>query len=232
MQTQLRDVRLESLRFQDLAAALFLYEIWDTKGWIEFKRGDLDAAEQYINAAWQASGSGTIGEHLGEIYEKQGKREQAIHAYIQALAGDTPSDTARARLTALGVNKGIEPRVEEARRDLRKQRTSALPVSGNGSAQFYLLISPGKVEQVKFIKGSEGLKSLSDVLQKAELGMQFPTDGGSTRGASGHSDLWSADSADHPAKFLPAPVQVRKHRAPPGHAASSCVLPKSVRTLD
>ncbi len=42
MQTQLRDVRLDSLRLQDLAAALFLYEIWDTKGWIAFKRGDLD----------------------------------------------------------------------------------------------------------------------------------------------------------------------------------------------
>ena len=109
MQTQLRDVKLDSLRFQDLSAALFLYNIWDTKGWIAFKRGDLDMAEQYISAAWQASGSGTIGEHLGEIYEKQGKREQAIGAYVAALAGDPPSDTARARLSCTGSQQRSRP---------------------------------------------------------------------------------------------------------------------------
>ncbi len=174
MQTQLRDVRLESLRFQDLGAALFLYEIWDTKGWIEFKRGNLDAAEQYIKAAWQASGSGTIGEHLGEIYEKQGKREQAIRAYLFSLAGTPPSDSARGRLTALGVSKGVDHRIEEARNEMQAERTTALQTSGKGSAQFYLLVSPVKVEQVKFIKGSDGLKSLSEVLQKTDVRMKFP----------------------------------------------------------
>ncbi len=174
LQTQLRDVQLDRLRFQDLSAALFLYDIWDTKGWIEFKRGDPDKAEQYITAAWQASGSGSIGEHLGEIYEKQGKREQAIRAYLFSLASDLPSDSARARLTALGVSKGLDHKVEEARHDLQRQRTTTLKTSGQGSAQFFLLLSPAKVEQVKFIKGSDGLKSLSEVLEKTDVGMKFP----------------------------------------------------------
>jgi tetratricopeptide (TPR) repeat protein/transglutaminase-like putative cysteine protease len=174
LQTQLRDVKLDSLRFEDLEATQFLYNIWDTKGWIEFKRGDLDLAEQYINAAWQASGSGNIGEHLGELYEKQGKRERAIGAYISSLAGDTASDSARARLDALGVGKGVDHKIEEARRELQRQRTSPLQTSGKGSADFFLLISPAKVEQVKFIKGSDGLKSLSDVLEKTDVGMKFP----------------------------------------------------------
>jgi hypothetical protein len=30
------------------------------------------------------------------------------------------------------------------------------------------------VERAKFIKGSEGLKSLSDVLEKTDVGMKFP----------------------------------------------------------
>jgi Flp pilus assembly protein TadD len=174
LQTQLRDVKLDSLRFQDLGAAQFLYNIWDTKGWIEFKRGDLDLAEQYISAAWQASGSGNIGEHLGEIYEKQGKREQAIRAYISSLAGDPPSDSARARLDALGVSKEIEHQVEEARRELQRQRTTLLQISGKGSADFFLLISPAKVEEVKFIKGNDGLKNLSEVLEKTDMGVKFP----------------------------------------------------------
>ena len=174
IQTQLRDVKLDSLRFQDLGASLFLYEVWDTKGWIAFKRGDLNLAEQYINAAWQASGSGTIGEHLGEIYEKQGKREPAIAAYFAALAGHPPSDTARDRLTALGASKSVDHKVEEARHQLQQQQTTLLPASGKGSAEFFLLISPAKVEQVKFIKGSEELKNLAGVLEKTDVGMKFP----------------------------------------------------------
>ncbi len=175
LQTQLRDVRLDGLRFQDLAAAQFLYNIWDTKGWIEFKRGNLDLAEQYINASWQASGSGNIGEHLGEIYEKQGKRELAIRTYLLSLAADPPSDNARSQLEALGTaGKGIDQQVEEARRELQRQHTTPLKASGKGTADFFLLISPAKVEQVKFIKGNEGLKSLSDVIEKTDLGTKFP----------------------------------------------------------
>ena len=57
---------------------------------------------------------------------------------------------------------------------MQRQRTTALQTSGKGSAQFFLLLSPAKVEQVKFIKGSDGLKALSDVLEKTAVGMKFP----------------------------------------------------------
>ena len=43
--------------------------------------------------------------------------------------------------------------VEQGRRELKQQRTIALPTSDSGSAEFNLLISPSKVEQVKFVKG-------------------------------------------------------------------------------
>jgi tetratricopeptide (TPR) repeat protein/transglutaminase-like putative cysteine protease len=174
MQTQLREVKLDNLRYQDLAAAMFLYNIWDTKGWIAFKRGDLEMAEQYINAAWLASGTGPLGEHLGEVYEKQGKREQAIRVYLQALAANPPSDSARDRLSALGITKGVDQKIEQARQEMQHERTTALPTSGSGDAQFYLLISPAKVEQAKFIKGSDSLKSLTGTLESSELQMKFP----------------------------------------------------------
>src|SRR5271166_318189 len=174
METQLRDVNLDNLRFQDLGAASFLYNVWDTKGWIAFKRGNLDLAEQYIAAGWQASGSGSIGEHLCEIYEKRGNRDQAIHCYVLSLADDIPSDLARTRLAALGVTKGLDPMVEEGRRELKRQRTISLNGSAKGSAEFYLLISPRKVEQVKFIKGDDGLKEFVQLLQSTTVAMKFP----------------------------------------------------------
>ncbi len=174
VETQLRDVDLDNLRFQDLGTANFLYDLWDTKGWVEFKRGNLDVAEQYIVAAWQASGSGNIGEHLGEIYEKRGDRERAIHSYVLALADDTPSAEARARLTAMGVNQGLEEMIVQGRKELKQMRSTSLNRSGKGTAEFNLLISPSKVEQVKFIKGDDALHGFSPLLQSTATGMKFP----------------------------------------------------------
>ena len=175
VETQLRDVNLDNLRFQDLGTASFLYNVWDTKGWIAFKRGDLAMAQEYVEAAWQASGSGDQAEHLAEIFEKRGNRQQAVRFYVLALAADVPGDEARARLAALGVTSGLDRLIEQGRRELQQRRTVPLNRSDKGSAEFYLLLAPGKVEQVKFIKGDDGLKGLSEVLQKTDAGMNFPS---------------------------------------------------------
>jgi tetratricopeptide (TPR) repeat protein/transglutaminase-like putative cysteine protease len=176
VETQLRDVSLDNLRFQDLGTAGFLYNIWDTKGWVEFKRGNLDLAEQFIATAWLASGSGNICEHLGEIYEKRGNRDKAIHYYVLALADNTPSDEARVRLAALGVTKGLDQMVEMGRRELKQLRTISLNKSDQGTAELSLLISPSTVEQVKFLKGDDSLKGFTQLLQGTTVGMRFPPD--------------------------------------------------------
>ncbi len=61
-----------------------------------------------------------------------------------------------------------------ARAALQSLRTSALQFSGKGTAEFYLLMSPDKVEQVKFIKGDDDLKSFTETLQKSDIRMKFP----------------------------------------------------------
>ncbi len=172
LETQLRDVTLDNLRLQDLGTTQLLFAVWDTKGWIEFTRGKLDLAEQYILPAWQAGGTGDEAEHLGEIAEKRGKRDEAIHYYVLALAAEDPSPPARARLTALGVTD-IDRRITGARPELEKQGILSLNKQDKGTAEFYLLVSPAKVEQVKFIKGDDNLKSFAELLQKTDVGMKF-----------------------------------------------------------
>ncbi len=108
-----------------------------------------------------------------EIYEKRGNRDQAIRYYVLSLVAEGASPNARARLTALGV-KDIDRRMPDARADLAKRQTVPLNKSDKGTAEFYLLLSPGKVEQVKFIKGPDNLKSFADILQKTDVGMKFP----------------------------------------------------------
>ena len=174
IETQLRDVNLDNLRLQDVFTANLLYNVWDTKGWVEYQRGNLDAAERYIRAAWEANGNGSISEHLGEIAEKRGNKDDAIRYYLYSLTGQSPSVEARARLAALGVTTDIDSRVEKARAELKSQRTRKLDASGKGTGDFFVLASPAKLEQVKFVSGDAEIKALTATVKSASLGIAFP----------------------------------------------------------
>lgn len=174
IETQLRDVNLDSLRLQDLGVANLLYNIWDTKGWVEFQRGNLDAAERYILAAWQANGNGSISEHLGEIAEKRGNKDEAIRYYVFSLTGQSPSVEARSRLAALGVTSDLDSRVEKARIEVQALNTRKLNASGKGTGDFFVLLSPARNDQVKFVNGDAEIKALADVVKSTNLDVKFP----------------------------------------------------------
>ena len=73
------------------SAALIPYQfsmLWDTLGWIYFQSGNSAGAEKYIRSAWLLGQDAIVGEHLGEIYEKQGKNREAAHVYELALAAE------------------------------------------------------------------------------------------------------------------------------------------------
>ncbi len=174
IETQLRDVNLDSLRPQDLFTANLLYNIWDTKGWVEFKRGNLDIAERYIRASWDAKGNGDIAFHLGEIAEKRGNKDEAIGDYLYALTGQSPSIEARGHLAALGVSGDLDGQIKKASAELEAQRTHKLAASGKGTGDFFVLASPAKNEQVKFVTGDAEIKVLADIVKSADLGIVFP----------------------------------------------------------
>ena len=175
LETQLRDVSLSSLRFADLANTQMLFNTWDTKGWVLFKSGDLDAAEAYILPAWQGTESGAVAEHLGDIAQKKGLRDQADHYYVLSLAGDSPSTTSRDKLKSLGVSGGgLDSMIAKARKEQASERTEKLDAVQTGTADFFLLVSPGKIEQVKFVRGEESLRNFADMLKNVTVPMKFP----------------------------------------------------------
>ena len=175
LETQLRDVSLDSLRFADLANAQMLFNVWDTKGWVLFKSGDVDGAEAYILPAWQATENGSVAEHLGDIADKKGQRDQAVHYYVLSLTGDSPSIAARDKLKNLGVSGGtLDSMISKARKEQISERTEKLDMVQAGTADFFLLVSPAKVEQVKFVRGEESLRSFTDTLKSINVPMKFP----------------------------------------------------------
>ena len=64
----------------------FLAAQWDTLGWAKFRSGDAESAENFVHSAWNLSPNSVVGEHLVEIYEKLGKKQQADHICQLALA--------------------------------------------------------------------------------------------------------------------------------------------------
>ncbi len=60
--------------------------VWDTLGWIYFQSGDTSRSENFVHASWLLGQDALVGEHLGEIYEKEGKSKDATHVYELALA--------------------------------------------------------------------------------------------------------------------------------------------------
>jgi hypothetical protein len=143
------NMTLSTLKLEDLAHMSSLAAYWDTLGWVYFRTGELEQAEKYVEASWVMSGDRTVGDHLAQIRKQRSRR-------AAQAAGDA--------------------------NDLRTVKLSRL-VPGTASAELFVLLthvpgtSDGKVEEVKFIKGSDQLKSVDHVMKSAKFKAVFPDDG-------------------------------------------------------
>jgi len=175
----LRNVDLEHVRVQEAALVSGLGAYWDTLGWVHFKKGDLDNAEKYVKASWQLMQHGEVGDHLGQIFEKRGRKQEAIHMYALALAAYRPVPETRPRLAALlGDDKKVDAEVAKAKPELDGLRSVRVPAIGKDAMQadFLVLLTGPKAEQVKFVKGDNKLQALVEALRGAKFNVQFPDD--------------------------------------------------------
>ena len=86
----LRNASVDQLTLRDLLSVNSLIAQWDTLGWVYFYRGDLNKAEKYISAAWLLGQHGEVGDHLAQVYEKRGQKEDAVRTYAMALSAIRP----------------------------------------------------------------------------------------------------------------------------------------------
>jgi tetratricopeptide (TPR) repeat protein len=177
----LRNVELSRLSLDDLNQVASIGVYWDTLGWVNFRKGDLDQAERYIRAAWLLNQHGEVGDHLAQIYEKRGEKEKAARMYAAAIAAPHAVPETRARLIVLlGGNAGIDELVARSKPELTKVRVFPAGdlLKENARADFFVLLSPGaknpKVESVKFISGSQDLRPYAEKLRALDFGPMFP----------------------------------------------------------
>jgi TonB family protein len=84
------------------AKSRLLIASWDTLGWILFREGKLKEAEPLIIAGWRNALVPESGDHLGQVYEAMGRKEEALAAYRLAAAsieGENASPDVREHIT-------------------------------------------------------------------------------------------------------------------------------------
>ena len=171
------DISLDELLPDDVRTPDTLAAYWDTLGWIHFRLGHLEIAEKYLHSAWLVSQASTIGDHLGQVYEKLGKKQDAAAVYSAVLSfGSAPPQT-RARLDALQSNAphtSRQPLPGLALQDMRTYKIGKLSKT-HTTAEFYVLLkSAGRPPDVKFISGSQDLSSATKPLGAVKFNVLFP----------------------------------------------------------
>ncbi len=182
--TELRNAELSRLSSNDLENVSNLMAYWDTLGWVYFQKGDIDKAENYITAAWQLEQTSEAGYHLGQIYEKRGKKDEATHLYALGAVAERLVPEPGERLAKLVENNKISAMLSKARNELADLRTIQLGALLKGEkekteAEFFVILSPGaardsQVRDVKFISGNKKLRPLAAALKGAKYDLIFP----------------------------------------------------------
>lgn len=195
--------RLETLSVQastsderGLPVTSLLANAWDTLGWVYFRTGDFEKAVSYLEAAWNLTQHAEPGNHLGQVYEKLGRKKEAEHIYELASAGfavppgmSFSSNPARTELmerrqklmTEKFGDTRLPRRVAGAflpfpGEELSRMRTTkiAIPRAKKGSATFSIVITPEKNTEVRFVSGDPDMDSVAPRLQAAKLNQKFP----------------------------------------------------------
>jgi tetratricopeptide (TPR) repeat protein len=156
---------------------------WDTLGWILFKEGKLDQARTMISAAWRADLLAEVGDHLGQIDEAAGHKDEAAadYALAQAAIDKNTAPAIRrhiiesiARLKAAGAKPG-PANATQALQDLRTYKIKR-PAGASGWGTFRLEISTAGVVESQQMSGEQRLADIKTVVDAMKFPELLPPD--------------------------------------------------------
>jgi hypothetical protein len=117
-----------------------------------------------------------VGDHLGQVYEKEQKLPAALHMYNLALEANPRLEEAPSRMRNL-AHVHLPKNQMSAAEELTLMRTIKLPAitKDTVSADFdVLLVADGKIEKANFFRGSELLRHAGESLEKTPVEEPFP----------------------------------------------------------
>jgi TonB family protein len=154
-----------------LRSVLLLARCWDTLGWVHLQQGNPDEADRFIAAAWSANPDGPVGDHLGQLYERRGQKQQAVRAYARALAARDAQPETQRRLEALLAAGETAAEVG--------QLVGTIPagklLAEKAAADFYVAqVQKPAVAEAQFIRGDDRLRPFTKAVQDAIPAGIFP----------------------------------------------------------
>lgn len=162
--------------------ANLLVASWDTLGWILFREGKPDAALPYVSAAWHASLTADVGDHLGQILEALGRKQEASNAYALASTALTPAASPNVRnhiqeSLALLKTAGVKPTVGsiQALQDARTYKLKR-PAGASGWGAFRLEITTAGVIESQQMSGDAKLAALTPLIDAMKFPELLPPD--------------------------------------------------------
>jgi Flp pilus assembly protein TadD len=174
-------IDLANVSASDSTQMCELSAYWDTMGWIKFQGKDLAQAEKYIAAAWNLCQLPEVGDHLGQIYEKQSRKQDAIKQYelvLSKLTSLDPMPETEARLAALLPHGADVTATVAAEKDKRSAREgikfkNSHNLDENGEA--WLLFKSGPtLTALQFIAAGESLKATEPEIKALSFPDTFP----------------------------------------------------------
>jgi len=184
--TEEQSAKADSLDSSNLGVMANLAAQWDTLGWVKFRMGDYESAMKYLESAWSVMQAPAIGDHLGEVYEKLAKKQQAAHAYAMVvnLLGQNGDPALRQRMNANLTSLAAQgaKTTKDAGGDLsalRSYRASTIKEWGGGykTATFGIALKAQSAPLVWFLNGADELKESAADLSKIKFKISFPDDG-------------------------------------------------------
>jgi tetratricopeptide (TPR) repeat protein len=150
---------------------------WDALGMVAFEKGALDEAERYVRAAWMLGREPDTALNLGTIYEKRQRMSDAVNYYMTAYAtADSPSSEMKAHVKRLvGEGDALKPMFDSAR--ILAHNLIKLPDTGPVGKADYIAVIGGdrKAVDLRFLEGSEALRSFEPALRQIQHGVEFPS---------------------------------------------------------
>jgi cytochrome c-type biogenesis protein CcmH/NrfG len=189
-------VTLPQLRVEDLEQTPRLFAYWDTLGLINGHLSNMEQAEKYLKASWVLSLNGFAASHLCHYYERLNRPKTAARMCQLALqrlplaAGPgmykatSEIEETRARLEHISPGSSKSGNLNSVLDDITSLRSFKMPrlLTGPVNADFFVLLASDsktrrfKVQDVKFISGSEKLRSASKKLSLIDFNFASPDD--------------------------------------------------------
>ena len=157
---------------------------WDTLGWIKFQTGDVASAEKYVLASWQLAQDPTVGEHLVEIYEKEGKLQRAALVCAMAQAAYRHEEVQEKLLQEMKRLKPYLPAKSQTASsgamllsEMRTMHVTFQTKLADKSRWMHIVIAltaGEKRAQIAYLSGAEELQKANDLLASLKYPQEFP----------------------------------------------------------